>query len=257
MFDISAFVLTQNNAATIAACLNSLGWCDQVVVIDSYSNDGTLEIVARYPNAAVYQHEYTNAREQRIWGMPHVSTKWVFIIDSDEICPPLLRDKIITILKSGSEEYDGYRFLIRTIFMGRLLKHRDYISSFGKRLVLTRIATRYKEEASVHASIRLDNMCNVPGKYYLIHDPIRGFQQQLAKMVRYAKWQAEDMHKKGKLVHWWHFTLRPAYKFITFYLGRGGFRDGIPGLVISILAGWSVFLKYLMLKEMCLHEKAR
>jgi len=250
MPDLTAFVLTQNNIRTIAACLDSLTWCEKVVVIDSFSSDGTLEVLARYPNVQVYQHEYTNAREQRIWGMPHVTTKWTFIIDSDEICPPELRDKLIELVKSDDDNYDGYLFLTRTIFMGKLLKHRDYLSSRGKRLVLTKVATRYWRPARVHASIRLDNKKNMPDRYYLIHDPIDSLGAHFIKMQRYARWQAEDMYDKGVRTRWWHLTLRPVGKFLQYFFLRGAFRDGWRGLVVCTLGAIQVALKYLILAEL-------
>ena len=99
--DLSAFVLTQNNIRTVHACLDSLTWCPKVVVIDSFSTDGTLEIVNSYPYTEVWQHQYTNAMEQRLLGMPHVTSKWTFIIDSDGICPPELE----STLAEGLREY--------------------------------------------------------------------------------------------------------------------------------------------------------
>ena len=256
MLDLTAFILTQNNIRTIAACLDSLSWCENVVVIDSFSTDGTLEVISRYPNVRLYQHDYTNAREQRIWGMPHVLTKWVFIIDSDEICPPLLRDKLVEIVNSGDGTYDGYLFLTRTLFMGKLLKHRDYLSSRGKRLVMTGVATRYWRPAKVHASIRLDNKKYMPNCYYLIHDPIDSLSAHFKKMLRYARWQAEDMYDSGVRTKFWHLTLRPVGKFLQYFIIRGAFRDGWRGLVICVMGAIQVALKYLLLAELAHKRKA-
>jgi len=255
--DLSAFILTQNNIHTIKACLDSLTWCTSVIVIDSFSTDGTLEIVRNYSNTKVYQHQYTTAREQRIWGMQYVVTKWVFIIDSDEYCPEKLRNKIIEILKSNNDAHDGYLFFTRTYFMGKLLTHRDYLSSYGKRLVLTSIATRYWRKTRVHASIQLDHKKYINKSYYLIHDPIRSFSLLTIKMSRYAKWQAEDMYENGKVVVWWHIFLRPIGKFLRHYILYGGFRDGLQGLIICLLGGWSVCLKFLFLMEIYENEKNR
>lgn len=255
--DLSAFVLTQNNLRTIKACLDSLAWCPQVVVIDSFSTDGTLEIVKSYPNTQLWQHEYTNAMEQRIWGMQHVSSKWTFIIDSDEICTPLLRDKILELVADGSSPHDGYIFLTRTMFFGKLLRHKDYMSSMGKRLVLTSVATRYWRQARVHASIRLDNKKYMPPRYFLIHDPIASLDSHFAKMKRYARWQAEDLYEKGKGTHWWHLTLRPVGKLLQYYLFRGAFRDGWRGLLICVMGAMQVALKYMLLAELQRADRER
>lgn len=248
--DLSAFVLTQNNIRTIRACLDSLTWCPKVVVIDSFSTDGTLEIVKSYPNTELWQHQYTNAMEQRLWGMPHVTSKWTFIIDSDEVCPPELRDKILELLRDENSPNDGYIFLTRTKFFGKLLRHQDYMSSKGKRLVLTSVATRYWRKARVHASIRLDNKKYMPDRYFLIHDPIESLDSHFAKMRRYARWQAEDMYEKGKRCRWWHLTLRPLGKFLQYYILRGAFRDGWRGILICVMGAMQVALKYLLLAEL-------
>ena len=256
MLDVSAFVLTQNNERTIKNCLDSVTWCDEIVVIDSFSTDSTPAIIANYPKVRLLQHQYTNAMEQRIWGVPHVQSKWTFILDSDEVCTEALRDKLIEILKSGDDTYDGYLCLIRTSIMGKLLKHKDLLSSKGKRLVLTKHATRYWEKSRVHASIRLDNKVTLPKKYYIIHDPIRSFDDHFKKMIRYAKWQAEDMFDDHKQARWWHFTLRPMGKFLQFYVLNRGFRDGINGLILCTIGAINVALKYMLLAELN-HEAKR
>jgi glycosyltransferase involved in cell wall biosynthesis len=247
---VSAFVLTQNNEATIRACLDSVTWCDEIVIIDSFSTDRTLEIAREYPRLKIYQNEYTTAAEQRIWGNPNVSSEWVFIIDSDEECPPDLRDKFISILEQDKIENDGFVIRIRTRFMGRLLEHHDYISAKGKRLVLKEVATRYKKTASVHATIKLDHIAFIEPKYYLIHNPIRSLDLHYQKMIRYARWQAQDMHVSGRKAHWWHILLRPIGKFMQFYLVYGGFRDGLQGLLICLLAAYSIFLKFSLLYDL-------
>ncbi len=254
--DVTAFILTQNNIRTIRKCIDSVLWCDEIVVIDSFSDDGTIDLLQSYRQIRLYQHQYTNAREQRIWGMPHVLTKWVFIIDSDEFCPDKLRDKIIEVLRTETGLYDGYLIRTRTIFMGRLLSHKDYLSSYGKRLVLTKVATRYWREVNVHASIRLDNKKYIDRIYYLVHDPIQSLRQHIDKMCKYANWQAEDMYASGKKVRFWHLTFRPMGKFLKHYVFYLGFLDGFQGLIICMLGGWSVFLKFMYLKEKKHNDKS-
>jgi glycosyltransferase involved in cell wall biosynthesis len=247
---ITAFILTQNNSRTIGKCIESVAWCDEIVVIDSFSDDNTLEIVRTLPQVRIFQHQYINARLQRIWGMPHVKTKWVFIIDSDEYCPDMLKNKIYDLLNDNNDMHDGYLFFTRTMFLGRLLRHQDYLSSYGKRLVLTSIATRYKQETRVHASIRLDNQLKIEKSYYLVHDPIENLRKHMAKVDKYAYWQAQDLFDKGNNVAWYHFVIRPAGKFLKHYVIKGGFRDGLAGLIICLMGGWSVFLKFIYLKEL-------
>jgi glycosyltransferase involved in cell wall biosynthesis len=247
---VTAFILTQNNERTIGKCINSVSWCDEIIVIDSYSDDKTLDIIREHPLTRIFQHQYTNAREQRIWGMQYVSTKWVFIIDSDEYCPEMLKNKIKEILNDINDKYDGFLFFTRTLFMGKLLNHQDYLSSYGKRLVLSSVATRYWKDTRVHASIRLDNKKYIEKSCFLVHDPIGSIHQHMVKVDKYAYWQAQDMYDSGKKISWYHLLLRPIGKFLKHYIIYRGFMDGLPGLIICMMGAWSVFLKFLYLKEM-------
>lgn len=257
MLDLTTFILTQNNRRTIKACLDSVAWCNEVVIIDSFSTDETLEIARTYPNVKIHQHLYTNAREQRIWGMSFVNTKWTFILDSDEECPPVLRDKIIELVQNDDGNHDGYVFLTRTYFLGKLLTHRDCMSGMGKRLVLTAVATRYEKDVRVHARVVLNNPKKLPYKYYLIHNPIDTLSQHFTKMIRYARWQAEDMYDNNKRINWWNVTLQPAWKFFRFYILQGGIRDGLQGLVICCLGAIGVVLKYVFYAEMLCKKDAQ
>jgi len=252
---VTAFILTQNNQRTIRRCLDSVSWCDEIVVIDSNSSDNTLQIINEFSQIKLYHHQYTNAREQRIWGMQHVNTEWVFIIDSDEYCSASLKDKLQDMLSTDNLNYDGFLIFTRTLFFGKLLKHQDFISSFGKRLVRTSIAVNYKENVRVHASIILVKKTRLSKKYYLVHDPIDNLSNHFVKMSRYAKWQAEDMYEKNKSFQWWHVFLRPTSKFMKLYFINGGWRDGIRGLIICLLGGWSVFLKFLYLYELKIFKR--
>jgi glycosyltransferase involved in cell wall biosynthesis len=256
MLDVTGFVLTQNNEKTLRECLDSIQWCDEIIVVDSFSTDSTEAIAKSYPKVRFLQHEYENYMEQRIWGIPKVKTKWTFSLDSDEVCSIPLRDKIIEILNSGDETHDGYLFLIRTQIFGKLLKHQDLLSSRGKRLVMTKHATRYWKPARVHAQLRLDNKKVMPNEFYIIHNPIDSFTDHFRKMARYTRWQAQDMFDAGKKVYWWHFTLRPMGKFLHFYIIKGGFRDGLEGLVVCALGAVNVAMKHIILAEMN-HEAKR
>lgn len=255
MLDLTGFVLCQNSQRTLKECLDSLSWCPQVIVVDSFSTDNSPQIAKSYSNVVFLQHEYENYMEQRIWGIPYVKTKWVFSLDSDEVCSPALRDKIIELVQSGDETYDGYLFLIKTKLYGKELKHKDCLSSRGKRLVMTKHATRYHRKARVHAQLRLDNMKRMPDRYYIIHNPFASISDHIRKMSRYSRWQGEDLFDKGKVARWWHFTLRPLGKFLQFYLIAGGFRDGIRGLIVCAIGAVNVAFKYMVLHELTYYAK--
>ena len=247
---VSGFVPCQNSEAVIRECLESLRWCDEVLVVDSYSTDRTLDIVREFENTRILQHEYTNSVEQRIWGMPQVAYDWVFIIDSDERCSPKLREEIEQILGLDEITYDGYLIHIRTEYKGKLLKHDSYLGSGGKRLVRKEMWRNYKIK-QVHSGMRIDNKTWIKNpQAYLVHVPILDLGKHWQKMIRYACWSADDMNSRGKKVYFYHFLFRPFFKFLQYYLIRGGIRDGMRGLLLCLLGGLAVFMKFARLWEL-------
>ncbi len=247
---LSAFIPVQNVEDIIEDCLESISWVDEIFIVDSYSEDKTEEICLRYPNVKLVKHKYKNSVEQRIWGMPQVTHDWIFIIDSDERCTARLRGEIEKILSLDDIPCEGYSIHIRTEFMGKLLHHDTYLGSGGKRLVLKEMSKNYIKKR-VHAKMKIDKLSWIrPKQAYLVHIPIKSFGEQWHKMIRYATWAAEDMHENGKEVNWYHFLIRPWIKFIQYYIIRGGFFDGLRGIIMCAFGGMAVFMKYAKLWEM-------
>lgn len=247
---LSAFIPVQNVEDIIEDCLESIKWIDEIFIVDALSTDKTVEICSRYPNVRIVQHEYENSGAQRFWGMPQVAHEWVFIIDSDERCTPELRTEIENILSQDEIHFDGFNISIRTRFLGKLLTHQTYLGSGGKRLVRREMYKNYVLK-NVHAKLKIPRLTWIENKNaYLIHVPIRNFQAQWEKLVRYSVWYAQDMFEQGKRVQWYHFTIRPFYKFFQFYVMKLGFLDGFRGLILCIIAGISIFMKYYKLWEM-------
>lgn len=241
---LSAFIPVQNNADVIRNTLDSITWVDEVFIVDGFSTDDTVEICNSYPNVKLVQHEYINSGEQRSWGMPQVAYDWVFVIDSDEICTPELREAIEEILSQDEIKYDGFLVKIKTKFMGKVLKHPTYLGGGGKRLVRKELYKNFIIKR-VHSKIKVDNKTWIKKKgAFLIHEPIRDFTYQWTKLIRYSEWYADDMFEKNKKVGIVHFTLRPFFKFFQYYIIRGGFRDGIRGFLLCFIAGISIFMKF-------------
>ena len=247
---LSAFIPVQNVEGSIEDCLASITWVDEIFIVDGFSTDGTVDICRKYPKVKIVQHAYENSGTQRSWGMPQVAHEWVFIIDSDERCTLELRGEIEKILSQEDIPYDGFNVPIRTMFFGKLLRHRTYLGSGGKRLVRREMYKNYVLKR-VHAKLKIPRLTWIDNKdAYLIHIPIRDFQTQWKKLIRYSTWYAEDMFDRGERVRWYHFTLRPFFKFFQFYVVKGGFRDGLRGLALCMIAGVSIFMKYYKLYEL-------
>jgi glycosyltransferase involved in cell wall biosynthesis len=253
---VSAFIPVQNVEDIIEECLDSVSWVDEIFVVDGFSTDRTVELCRRHPKVRLVQHAYENSGAQRAWGMPQVAHEWVFVIDSDERCTTELQAAIEQVLARDTIVEDAFRVAIRTEFLGRLLRHKAYLGYRGNRLVRRELHATFAPQR-VHAGMRPRRWAWIPGRAWLVHKPIRSLESHWRKMFRYATWSAEDMRERGVRARWYHFTVRPALKFLHFYLLRGGFRDGLRGLTICVLGGITVSLKYLRLYELAEGRESR
>jgi glycosyltransferase involved in cell wall biosynthesis len=246
---VSGFVPCQNSEAVIRECLESLRWCDEVLVVDGYSTDGTLEIVKEFKNTRIIQHEYKNSVEQKKWALPQARYEWIIQLDSDERCTAGLQQRLEEILSWETIPGYVYKFKMRTRLFGRLLHHDVYTGYKTKRFYRRDIYKTFTQRR-VHGRIKPPEPSIYMGDVSVIHDPIRDFGQHWRKMVRYAEWGALDLYDAGKRVFWWNLLLQPLAKFLRFYVLKGGFRDGLSGLIMCIFGGLGVFMKYAKLWEL-------
>ncbi len=236
---ITVLVPTFNEEDNIRDCLESVKWADDIFVVDSFSTDRTLEIAREYTDHVV-QHEYVNSATQKNWAIPQVASEWVMVVDADERVTPELRARIRDILENGTE-YDGFYIRRMTTFFGKLIRHCGWHKDYLVRL-WRRGKGRY-EDLEVHADVIVDGKVGKINEY-LTHNTYRSFDDYLEKFGRYTTWSANDLHKRGKRATVLNLTLRPLWRFIHMYIIRHGFMDGKHGLILCILAGFNVFMKY-------------
>jgi glycosyltransferase involved in cell wall biosynthesis len=242
---LSVIVPTFNEERHVGACLESVKWADEIVVVDSFSTDRTLEI-ARPLATRVLQHEYINSAAQKNWTIPQAAHPWILVVDADERVSAPLADEIREVMQRGPA-HDGYVIRRLNHFHGKPIRH----GGWGRDRVLrlfNRDRGRYQEK-NVHAEVEIDGVVSEL-KHPLLHDTFRGFGDYLRKIDRYTRWGAEDLHRRGRRATALDMTARPAWRFMKRYVIQGGFLDGTEGLMISGLDMYSVFLKYAKLWEM-------
>lgn len=248
---ISALIPTYNEETNIADCLESVRWADEILVVDSFSTDRTMQTAREYTDH-VLQHAYENSAAQKNWAIPQCAHPWVLVVDADERVTPELRDEILALLESGPT-LSGYHIRRLNHFMGRQIHFCGWQHDSCIRLFKRDVA-RYQDR-HVHADVELDTK---PGqlKNKLIHYTFRSFDQYMVKFNRYTDWAAKDRAKKTRRVGIRHLLGRPAFRFFKQYFIKQGFRDGRAGLIVCGMAAFSVFLKYAKLWEIQQKEKA-
>ena len=237
---LSVLVPTRDEIANIGACLESVRWADEVVVVDSGSTDGTLE-AARAVADRVLEHEYVNSAAQKNWALPQLTHRWSLIVDADERVTPALRAEIESVLEDGAR-LDGYWIRRSNHFLGAPIRSAGWQRDKVLRL-FDRTQGAY-EPLHVHAEVVVSTgrvgMLREP----LVHHTYRDLDQYFEKFQRYTKWSAEDLRDRGIRASAARLLLRPPLRFLRMFLLEGGVREGRRGIVLCGLAAFSVVMKY-------------
>lgn len=233
-----------NEARNIKALLETVTWADEILIIDSFSTDETLEIAKEFP-VKILQREYKYPAEQKNWAIPQATHDWILILDADERVTPELKTEIQTIL-SRTPDKVGYWIGRRNFFMGKEVQYSGWQSDKVIRLI-HKAHCRY-EDKLVHEEITTDGALGML-KHKMTHYTYRDITHFLEKVDRYAGWSAQDYQEKTGRVTLYHLLLKPLFRFIKHYFLKLGILDGKVGFVISSILAWSVFLRYVKMME--------
>ncbi len=229
---ISACVITLNEADRIGACLDSLAFCDERVVVDSGSTDGTREIAAAH-GARVIEHAFEGFRAQKDFAVGQVRHDWVLCLDADERVTPALRASIEAARAAGFADAAGYRFARATEYFGAFLRHGNaypdrVLRLFDRRRGGWRAGREIHEHALVDGDVVL-----LAGD--LEHRAYRSLDDQLMRYRRYAAMMATDMHTRGRRGRLHNLVVNPGWRFLRGYVLRAGFLDGWRGFVFACM----------------------
>jgi glycosyltransferase involved in cell wall biosynthesis len=230
MSGLTALVTTYNEGDVIAETLRRLSFADEVLVVDSFSDDDTLEI-AREAGARVLRHEYESPSAQKNWALPQATHEWVLIVDADEWVTPELADEIRQRIADPAAP-DGYEVRRRNFFLGREIKHSGWQRDWVLRLV-RRDRARYADR-HIHEVMQVHGRTGRLGAC-LLHHSYRTMDDYWRKLRRYAEWNAREARRNGRTVSVPYLVLHAPLRFLRSYLLQGGFLDGTHGAVVSVL----------------------
>ena len=236
---VTATVITLNEGANIDACLASLAWADEVLVVDSGSTDDTVTR-ARALGARVVSHEWQGYAAQKDFAAAEAACDWIVSIDADERVTPALADEIRTKVRENPAAA-GFRMPRVTWHLGRWIRGTDWYPDYQLRLY-HRARARWTRRR-VHESVQADGPVGLL-KHELEHYPYRDIAQHHATMDRYTTLAAAEMFDAGRRAGVADLLLHPPAAFVRNYVFRRGFALGMPGFIISGMNAYYVFLKF-------------
>ena len=245
MIKISILLPIFNCEKTIEQTLESIKWADEILVVDSYSNDSTLDIVKNF-GARIIQHEYINSAKQKNWALQYCNYDWVFQIDSDEILEPGADEIFRTAITNASETLHCYKMPRKNHVLGKWVKYGGLYPDWEYRLFRKKYGKWWNRE--VHSRIVVPGTIGILDTH-LLHYGMPNISKQLSNLDRYTRYEADELKKENIKFSFVKWTLGPVYIFMRRYFLLQGFRDGWRGLFLAVYASFYFFLSHTKLLE--------
>jgi glycosyltransferase involved in cell wall biosynthesis len=242
---VSVTVITKNEAANISAALESAAWADELVVVDAESTDETVAIARRFTDRVIVR-PWAGFADQKNYAASLAGHNWILSLDADERVTPALAAEIRAALAS-TQSHAAFRMPRVTWYLGRWIRSTDWYPDRKLRLYDRRVA-RWKGRY-VHESVEVAGTIGEL-EQELQHFAYRDISDHLETIDRYTTYAAQEMHEAGRRAGLLELSGHPPLAFLRNYVARGGIRDGVPGLVISALNAFYVFLKFAKLWEL-------
>jgi glycosyltransferase involved in cell wall biosynthesis len=237
---LSGVVISFQEADRLGDCLRSLAFCDELLVVDSHSTDGTRE-VARELGARVIERDWPGFVAQKEFALRAASHDWVLCLDSDERCSATLAAEIRELREQGFPDCAGWRMPRCTSYLGRWIRHGGWYPDRQLRLFDRRRGRWGGHDP--HDRVELDGpVGELRGD--ILHDAYRDFADHLRTIDRYTTIMAEGLYRRGVRARALDLFTHPVARFVRFYWLKAGFLDGWRGLLIAYLAAHYARLKY-------------
>lgn len=246
MEKVSGLIITYNEERNIAAVLSCFNFCDEIIVVDSFSTDKTVEIAQQNPKVKVYQQEFVDYTKQRNKALSLAENDWVFFLDGDERTTPDLEKEIIDTI-NDKDSKDAY-YIYRIFFVGQKKINFSGTQNDKNFRLFRKSKAFYTETKKVHETLEVQGSTGIL-KHKLLHYSFENFESFKKKMIYYGLLKGTELVEKGKKYSVSTRWSKVAFKFIKTYFLKLGILDGIDGLKISYLQSLYVDETYQTLKN--------
>ncbi len=236
---MEAIITCYNEEKNIKDCIESVLWCDSILVIDSFSTDRTLSIAVGYPKVKILQRKYYGSASQKNWAIKKSNSEWMFVLDADERCTPELKREIIDVVRKG--EHSVLSIRRKTYFLDKELKYSGWQDDRVTR-VLKKGAGRCPK-LRVHGGIEPFHP-PYSLKEPLLHYMVRDVKEYKHRLDKYGYWGASQLYVDGKSNGLFNVAIHSAWRFFRTYFLQLGFLDGITGIRFCYLQSYGTYKKY-------------
>jgi glycosyltransferase involved in cell wall biosynthesis len=242
---ISAVLITLNEESNIEGALRSLeGIASEIIVVDAQSSDRTVKIARKYTDR-VFERAWTGFSDQKNFANSQATFPWILSLDADERLSPELRQELQALL-AEEPNCAGFSMPRRVFYLGRWIRHSGWYPDRKIRL-FRRDRGRWEGEY-VHENLVVDGAVQkLAGSIH--HFSYKNIHDHLARINRFSDLGAKKLYAQKKKCRWYHLLVLPWSRFLKSYFLKLGVLDGFPGLVISVLNGYAIFVRYAKLGE--------
>ncbi|MCB0358910.1 MAG: glycosyltransferase family 2 protein, partial [Bdellovibrionales bacterium] len=254
---ISGIVVAFNEEKHIGDCLDSLAFCDEVLVVDSFSTDRTVEI-ARGRGATVIQREWPGYRAQKAFALQQAQHEWIINIDADERVSPELRENVLRVLEgrcdelNGGEEVVGFQVNRLVFYLGRWWRQGGWYPEYRLRF-FKRSRVSWGGEEPHEKVIPHGRTSKLDGDIY--HFTYNDMADQIDRLNHFSSAAATALFEREAKLKLRHLLLNPWIRFFKFYILKRGYREGLAGFIVAVLEGFYTFIKYAKLWESYFNQR--
>jgi glycosyltransferase involved in cell wall biosynthesis len=248
---VSAIVVCLNEERNIGACLESLRWCDEIVVVDAFSSDRTVEISRQFTERVI-QRAWSGYRDQKEFAHSRATKEWVLLVDADERVTRELQEEIRRTLQKDGGQYAGYAIPRLVFYLQRWWRRGGWYPDYDIRL--------FRRDRATWGGRDPHEKILVQGTVRRLQEPLQHFTYRdmtdhLERINRFTSIAARELRREGRRARVSDALFRPAARFFFSYVLKRGFLDGFAGFHVAVTAAMYVFLKYAKLWELELEDE--
>jgi CDP-glycerol glycerophosphotransferase (TagB/SpsB family)/glycosyltransferase involved in cell wall biosynthesis len=245
---LTALLITYNELENIDAVIENISFVDEIIIVDSFSSDGTIERIKQHKNVKLIQRPFKNYTEQKAFALKQASNDWVLFLDADERLTDKLKNEVLKTINNSTNMTVAYYFYRNFMFKNKRLYFSGWQKDKNYRL-FRKSKVSFAEERIVHETLVVNGDIGIL-KNKLIHYSYKDYEDYKGKMIKYGQMKAQEELGKNYTPNLYHFIVRPLYKFFNHYIIRLGILDGRKGITICYLNALGVYSRYKELKRL-------